>query len=107
MNIVIEMPKSISKSTAKLLKDITGEADLDLAMRATLKDALEHRLEEIERKEKEFREKSGMEFEEFEESWEDGKIKGKYSYDVESDYWGWEGLKTRRKKIEEALKWVG
>lgn len=101
------MPESISKSTAKLLKDITGEADLDLAMRATLKDALEHRLEEIERKEKEFREKYGMEFEKFEESWEDGKIKDKYSYDVESDYWEWEGLKTRRKKIEEALKWVG
>lgn len=101
------MPRSISKSTAKLLKDITGEADLDLAMRATLKDALEHRLEKITKKEKKFKEKYGMEFEKFEEEWKDGEIENKYSYDVESDYWEWEGLKTRRKKIEKALKWIG
>lgn len=101
------MTRSISKSTAKLLKDITGETDLDLALRSTLKDALEHRLEKIMNEEKEFKEKYGTSFEKFEERWKDGEIENKYSYDVESDYWEWEGLESRRKKLEEALKWIG
>ncbi|KXA97553.1 hypothetical protein AKJ37_00995 [candidate division MSBL1 archaeon SCGC-AAA259I09] len=79
---------------------------MDLAMRSTLKDALEHRLERIAREEKEFMEKYGMGFEDFEEEWKHGGIENRYSYDIESDYWEWEGLKTRREKIEEALKWL-
>lgn len=97
------MPKSISKDTAKLLKDITGEPRLDAAVRMTVKDALEHRLESIEKKVNKLREKYGKKFSEFEESWNKGEIKNKYSYDIESDYWEWEELVTRRKKIENAL----
>ncbi|MFB6208538.1 MAG: hypothetical protein ABEJ56_00175 [Candidatus Nanohaloarchaea archaeon] len=43
------------------------------------------KLEEIE----EFEQKHAMSFEEFKEKWENGEIEGKYSYDVESDFWEW------------------
>lgn len=100
------MPESISKSTAKLLKDITGEPRLNLAMRITIKDALEYRLEKIDAEIKEYKEKYEMNFEEFRESWNNNEIENKYSHEVESDYWKWEELGTRKEKIEEALKWL-
>lgn len=97
------MPRSISKDTAKLLKDITGEPRLDAAVRMTVKDALKHRSETLESDLRDLEEKYGMEFTEFKEAWGDGDIEEKYSYDVESDYWKWEELVTRKRKIENAL----
>lgn len=97
------MPESVSKKTAKLLKDVTGEPRLDSAVRMTVKDALKHRLKAIDRKIREFREKYDMSFEEFKKAWEEDEIKDKYSYDVEKDFWEWEGLVTRKEKIEQDL----
>ncbi|MFB6147715.1 MAG: hypothetical protein ABEJ66_02415 [Candidatus Nanohaloarchaea archaeon] len=94
----------MSSDTAKLLKDVTGESHLDSAVRMTVRDALEHRLEKVEEGIEEFEEKYGMSFEEFEEKWENDEIDERYSYDVESDFWEWEGLVTRRKRIEEGLE---
>lgn len=100
------MPEAISKSTAKLLKDLTGEPRLDTAVKIAVKDSLIHRLEDIDPKIKEFEKTYGMEFESFQEAWENDEIEDKYSYDVESDYWKWEELVTRKKKIEDALEWL-
>ncbi|KXA89112.1 hypothetical protein AKJ61_03510 [candidate division MSBL1 archaeon SCGC-AAA259B11] len=100
------MPESISKSTAKLLKDITGEPRLNSAMRMTIKDALLYRLEKVNAEIEEYEEKYETKFEEFREAWDNDKIQDRYSYEIESDYWKWEELITRREKIEEALKWL-
>ncbi|MFP4609272.1 MAG: hypothetical protein ACLFNY_06820 [Candidatus Aenigmatarchaeota archaeon] len=100
------MPEAISKSTAKLLKDLTGEPRLDSAVRKAVKDSLIHRLEKIDPEIDEFEEIYGMEFDEFQDAWDNDEIKDRYSYDVESDLWRWEELVTRKKKIEEALEWL-
>ena len=107
LTLGIKLPEAISKSTAKLLKDLTGEPRLDSAVRKAVKDSLIHRLEKIDPEIEEFKEKYGMEFEEFQDAWEDDEIEDRYSYDVESDLWRWEELVTRKKKIEEALEWLG
>lgn len=98
------MSETVSNGTAKLLKDVTGEPRLDAAVRLTVKDALEHRLESVEDGLAELQGRYGMSFDEFSEKWESGDITDKYSYDVESDYWKWEELVTRKGKIEEALR---
>lgn len=95
---------SVSSDTAKLLKDVTGESRLDSAVRVTVRDALEHRLEKVNDRIEELEEKYGMSFDEFERKWETGEVEEKHSYDVESDYWEWEGLVTRRKRIREGLE---
>ncbi len=100
------MPEVISKSTAKLLKDLTGEPRLDTAVRIAVKDSLIHRLEDIEPKIEKFEKKYGMDFEAFRKAWENDEIEDKYSYDIESDYWKWEELVTRKKKIKEGLEWL-
>lgn len=97
------MPEAVSKDTAKLLKDVTGKTHLDSAVRATLQDALHHRLEQIKEEIEALETKYDMEFAAFEEAWEEGNIQNKYSYDVEQDYWKWEELVTREQRIEKAL----
>ena len=97
------MPEVISKSTAKLLKELTGEPRLDTAVRIAVKDSLIHRLEDIEPKIEKLEKKYGMDFESFRKAWGNDEIEDKYSYDIESDYWKWEELVTRKKKIKEGL----
>lgn len=100
------MPEVISKRTARLLKDITGEAKLDQAVLTTLADALNHRLEGVEAGIMEMEGKYGTDFVSFKTSWEKGGIKAKHSYEVERDYWRWEELVTRKDWIMQALAWL-
>lgn len=100
------MPGAVSKRTAKLLKEITGEPRVDAAVLMTLRDALTHRLEAIEEELEELEAEHGMSFGDFERRWEDGEIEDPHSYEVEKTYWEWEELVTRREKIEETLDWV-
>lgn len=95
---------SVSGDTAKLLKDVTGETRLDSAVRSTVKDALKHRLEKIDEELENLEKKYGMSFEDFEEAWENDDVEDKHSYSVEKDYWRWEGLVTRKQKINRALQ---
>jgi len=96
----------IPKGTIKILSDITGEPRLDVAIRMTLRDMIEHRLEKIEKELKELEKKYGANFSEFERNWKGGKIKNKFSYIVEKDYLEWDSLITRKKKLEQASKWL-
>jgi len=96
----------LSKTTLKVLTDITGETRLENAINSTLKDALEHRMEIVEKGIKNFEKKYGMTFGKFRKRWNEGKIKNKFSYGVEKDYVEWETLDTRKKKLEEASVWL-
>ena len=97
---------ALSPSVVKLLLEITGSSDLNVAVKEISKDAIEHRLEKIESEIRKFEEKYGMTFEEFKRAWEKGEIENKHSYEVEKDFWEWEGLMSRKKKLEEVLKWL-
>lgn len=96
----------IPKGTIKILSDITGEPRPDVAIRMTLKDMIEHRLEKIEKEIKGLEKKYRTSFSEFEKNWKSGKIKNKFSYPVEKDYLEWDSLITRKKKLEQASKWL-
>lgn len=100
------MPEAISAETAKLLKDLTGATDLDAAVLIAVEDVLEHRLESIEDEIAELHDRYGMDFDAFQAAWEEGDIQDRHSYDVERDYWRWEELVTRRRRVEEALAWI-
>jgi len=104
--MLVAMPEAISPKTARLLKDVTGETQLDAAVLATLEDALTHRLEGIEEEIAELEEAYGMTWSEFQTAWEGGEIEDARSFGVEQDYWRWEELVTRRSRIQDALSWV-
>ena len=98
--------KQISKQTKKILIDITGEPQLGVAINMTLKDAARYRLNEINKRIKRFYDKYKTDFGKFEKLWKEGKIKNKFSYDVEKDYLEWDSLVTRKDKLERILKWI-
>ncbi|MBU1486782.1 hypothetical protein KKH56_01860 [bacterium] len=100
------MVELVSKATQKVLTELTGEPRVDVALRITLKDSIDHRLEIIEREISAFERKYKMFFKEFKHNWDEGKIPDKYSFEVERDYWEWEGLISRKGKIEGVKEWL-
>ena len=98
------MSVTISPGMLKALVDFTGEPRADLAIRLALKDAVRFRLEEIERGLRRFEEKYGRNFAEFEKAFQNEEIPAAYSYEVEGDYLEWEGLLSRKKRMEKILE---
>jgi len=86
---------TIATNITKALMDLTGEPRIELAIMDLLKDAIEHRIEKIEKEIKDYEKKYGMSFEEFKEKFDRGEISDSYSYDIEMDYLEWEGLISR------------
>lgn len=98
--------EELSKSTLRALADITGETRLETAISSTLRDALEHRIEAVEKGMKSFEKKYEMNFSQFKKNWQEGGIKNKFSHSVEKDYIEWETLATRMKRLKEASRWL-
>lgn len=97
---------TIPKATLRALTELTGDPRPDVALLITLKDAVEHRLEKIDQAIHAFEQKYGMSFEQFQSRGEAGEIPNQFSYDIESDYLEWDGLVSRRKKIEKIGQWL-
>ena len=97
---------TVTKSLEKILIDLTGEPRAEVALHVALKDVVVHRLEIVECDIKKMETKYHVTFPEFKRKWEEGQIEKKYSYDVEKDYWEWEGLVSRKNRIEEISKWL-
>ncbi|MGB9715746.1 MAG: hypothetical protein ACPL1G_04985 [Thermodesulfovibrionales bacterium] len=94
---------TIATNITKALMDLTGEPRIELAIMDLLKDAIEHRIEKIQKEIKGYEKKYGMKFEEFKEKFEKNEILDSYSYDVEMDYLEWEGLVSRLEKYTKML----
>ncbi|MFO7633705.1 MAG: hypothetical protein R6W76_14270 [Caldilinea sp.] len=84
----------ISKPVATILTTLTHEPRLEVAVTLAVKDWLQLRLSVIESQKQAFEEKYGMDFADFRAAWGAGEIADQYSYEVERDYWEWEGLLT-------------
>lgn len=94
---------TIATNITKALMDLTGEPRIELAIMDLLKDAIEHRIEKIQKEINGYEKKYGMRFEEFKERFEKNEIADSYSYDVEMDYLEWEGLVSRMQKYTKML----
>jgi len=94
---------TIATNITKALMDLTGEPRIELAIMDLLKDAIEHRIEKIEKEINDYEKKYGMSFEEFKEKFNKDEISDSYSYDIEMDYLEWEGLISRLEKYTNML----
>jgi hypothetical protein len=97
---------TIPKVALRALTELTGEPRFDVALRIALRDAVEHRLEKIDEAIRDYERKYGMPFDEFEAHGEKEEIPDQFSYHVESDYLEWDGLTSRRQKLEEIHQWL-
>lgn len=103
-----ELP--ISKFALKALIELTGQPQLDVAILVMLRDAIEHRLEKINVDLEAYERRYGMSFREFEAQGQSGELteltRDRFSYEVEKDYFEWDSLVTRKRKLEETYRWL-
>lgn len=96
----------IPKSAQNILQRLTGQSRPDIALSLALKDLVRLRLDETQARIKEFENKYGMTFSEFQAAWENGQIKEPYSYEVEQDDFEWEAAVSDRTTLEEISQWL-
>ena len=97
-----ELP--ISKFALRALVELTGQPQLDVAIMVMLRDAIERRLEKLNAALEAYEKKYGMPFREFEAQGRSGELPGRFSYEVEKDYFEWDSLVTRKRKLEEIYR---
>ena len=97
---------TIPKVALRALTELTGEPRLDVALLIALRDAIEHRLEKINIAIHDYERKYGIPFEQFQARGQDKSIPDQFSYEVESDYLEWDGLMSRKKKLEKIGQWL-
>ena len=98
------MTLALPKSTAQLLKELTGDPRPETALFIILEDAIAHRLERVETGLRDYEAKHGMPFDEYKHVWETEDRPEHYSYEAETDYLEWEALVTRKKRIDKAAR---
>lgn len=76
-----------------------GKDALDKRIDNILLSGIENTLEKYTRGILEFEEKYGGSFTEFQKMWDKDEIKGKHSYEVESDFIDWEMLEMEKKEL--------
>ena len=94
---VLGMGYNYVDSIAKLIPNQLG---------ITLKDAIEHRLSVIGVQIRAYENQYGMNFEQFQSSGRSGELQAPTSYRIECDYFEWDSLITRRKKLNDILQWL-
>lgn len=96
----------LSPVTLKALLEYTGEHHLDVAVRTTLRDAVQFKLDRLDRDIERFEERYACTFSEFDRVFQRDEIPNASSYEIEQDYLDWEGLMSRRKRTEEIARWI-
>ena len=97
---------TIPKVALRALAELTGEPPPDIVLLITLRDAVEHRLEKIDVAIRAYEQKYGMSFEQFQNRGQTEGIPQQFSYEVECDYLEWDGLISRKRKIEGIRQWL-
>ena len=97
---------AIPKATLRALTELTGQIELGPAVLITLKDAVEYRLEGIASQLRTYESRYGMTFEQFETCGSNGDLPDPTAYQTEQDYFDWDGLTTRQKKLRDILQWL-
>ena len=96
----------LPKGAHHILSKLTGQSRPDVALSLAIKDLVRLRLKETNEQIKDFENKYGMTFFEFERACDDGRIKDPFSYEVEKDDFEWEATITDLAALEEMSQWI-
>ena len=95
-------PRLTGRVVLKMLTELAGEPRLDVALLIALRDAVEHRLEKVNKAIRGYEHRYKMRFEQFQARGQTESIPDQFSYKVEKDYLEWDGLTSRKKKLEDS-----
>jgi len=102
LNLEIALPPDLAESIIK----ITRERRIDAALLTMIREYLELKVKDIEKRIDDYEKKHRMRFEDFKEACKSEKIDA-YSHEVEEDYREWEALLTLKRYYGDLLnKWL-
>jgi outer membrane lipopolysaccharide assembly protein LptE/RlpB len=91
----------ISKPLYRVLRKMTHENRVDVALAIAVKDWIRLRIKEVEGERIGFEAKYGMTFDQFKVKFAGEEIPNQYSYEVERDYFDWEAAVTNEASLQE------
>lgn len=99
---------TVSPQIGEFLIKVTHLSDMDAALKKVLTEYIDLKIADIEEKIKKYETKRKMNFKEFEESCRSNTLKADaFSYEVEKDFWEWEGLENLFKYYEDIKsRWI-
>lgn len=80
----------VTEKTREILKILTRESRLDVAISLVIKQLIQFRMEATQAQITAFEQKYGMPFTDFEEACKTGKFENTHLYEVEKDNWEWD-----------------
>lgn len=86
---------SIDERTKKILEAFSG-SDYREKFGNMIKEGIKAKIKECNELIANFETKYRVEFEEFKKIWDEGKIEGKHSHEVETDFIEWEALEMEK-----------
>jgi len=102
MNII-----TLPKRTEHALRELTGEARPDVALVLVMRDAVAYRIQRLDEGLTAFEAKYGMTWDAFRDRWQDETREQDYAWEAERDYLEWEGMVTRRQRLDDVYGWLG
>ncbi|MBI3330061.1 MAG: hypothetical protein HYZ81_25555 [Nitrospinae bacterium] len=100
------MGEVISPQLVKVLTEVTGEMHLDSALRILARDAIDHRLKQLDARLLALEHQYGCSFESFDRRFQAGEIPNQHAYAIEQDYLEWEGLLSRQRHLLKVRMWL-
>ncbi|MBI5749899.1 MAG: hypothetical protein HZA00_12330 [Nitrospinae bacterium] len=99
---------TVSPQIGEFLIKVTQLPDIEAALKRVLTEYLDLKISDLKAKIKGYESKWKMTFKEFEGACKNKTLKTDvYSYEVEKDFWEWEGLESVLKYYEDAKsKWI-
>lgn len=97
---------SLSNPVYEVLRQLTRQEKVDVALSVALRDYLQLKKQNVEHEIESFQKKYGMTFPEFEQACKEGRIKDPFSYEVEKDNWAWEAALADQQTLEVFLQWL-
>lgn len=74
---------------------------MEVALPLAVKELVRLKLKEAREQREAFERQYGMDFQAFEQAWDEGRIADKHSYEVERDYWEWEAAVSDEDRLQE------
>lgn len=96
--------EAITKPLYQVLRELTRETKVEVALPLAIKDWVRLRLKEVRQQRDSFEQRYGMDFAAFQQAWQTGRIPNAHSRQVEQDYWEWEAAITDEQQLERMLE---
>jgi hypothetical protein len=91
----------------KVLEDFVQGADLEAKLENLTRESLENRLRACNEALDHFEAKYGLTSVDFSQAWEEGRIPGKYSHEVERDFMEWEARHLEKEDLLAIMREFG